>query len=161
MVDTDKAQTSALDSMDNAQTSALDTTQICEQDLDTLHSSVFAEISSKITDPKVQWKQLPLNIQQCKDETLISLTLPLKPMYFDVKILQYNGPAIITLYHTGDFIPLQSCADCSILDGKQSYQLNVEKKYHLSRRCLQLHIGKDCTLYLLLLFKSKGERDKL
>jgi hypothetical protein len=72
-----------------------------------------------------------------------------------------DGPAIITLQHTGDLIPLYSCTGCSIVDGKKSNLLVKEKIYRLPRRGLQLHIKKNCVLYLLLLFESKEDRDEL
>lgn len=72
-----------------------------------------------------------------------------------------DGPAIITLHHTGDLIPLHPCTGCSIVDGKKSHVLVNEKLYRLPRRGLQLYIKKNCVLYLLLLFESKEDRDEL
>ncbi|KAL7783839.1 hypothetical protein V8C37DRAFT_396749 [Trichoderma ceciliae] len=62
--------------------------QIFEQDLDTLHASVVANISKSITSLKIQWEQLPNSkVEQCKDTTLNRFTIDLRPIYFDALIL--------------------------------------------------------------------------
>lgn len=57
--------------------------QIYRQKLDGIHYPIVQQISQRITDSAIQWKQLPQKVpmQQCLvDDTLIGLLKPLVQM---------------------------------------------------------------------------------
>ncbi|KAL7935423.1 hypothetical protein V8C35DRAFT_299433 [Trichoderma chlorosporum] len=138
----------------------VDKKEILGQELDASLSLNVTKLSSKIIDSNIEWKQLPRNVRHCEDEALLK---PFKEIYFDAKILQVDGPAMIELNHTGNVVPLYPCTGCSIAEkkNKRFYQLTglaEDHIYPLPRRNLWLRIEKKCIL--LFLFESKEDRDK-
>ncbi|PKK41596.1 hypothetical protein CI102_14217 [Trichoderma harzianum] len=135
--------------------------QIYVQELDDILSPVFQKISRIITDPNIQWEQMrskKVHMQQCLDDTLISLTTPLTQTYFNISIIKIaSTQAKIRLSYSGDIIPLSECSGCDIYDGKKTHQLVFGKKLHLPQKQLGLFMGGECDLYLLWLFKSKED----
>ncbi|KAL7934435.1 hypothetical protein V8C35DRAFT_302560 [Trichoderma chlorosporum] len=145
---------------------------IYEDNLDTLHtiilSNSFGHIAANLNTEweQSQWEQLPSYkfTKQCKDNTLINITKPLKPQYFGARILQINA-GVIPLHQTGDLIPLYLSNDsnlsngCGIRDGEKFHKFNFGKKLHVPAKSkeLELYVEGGCTLYLLWLFNTKED----
>ncbi|KAL7936934.1 hypothetical protein V8C35DRAFT_294236 [Trichoderma chlorosporum] len=132
---------------------------IYEEDLDALHSKVLGNAFIYIAEhANIQWQYENDYVKTCKDKTLINITKDLKSDYYAAQILRIS-PSIITLYQSGDLIPLRPSVGCSIHNGEVSYQLNLGKKLHIPTKSkqLKLYVEQNSPLYLLWLFKT--ERD--